>query len=984
MRHVYFTSFLIIFLWLRPADSMGRILSLKSNFLNYQVYQPQDTVELDVDSTIFYNIDPTKFNLGQDSVNVFNQVLFPYTSIQQILKGGASGVYVQEPSAEPGTIKQNMLIRGISSPVLGAGDYHSNRPVVYVNGIPLIEENSFNYLIQDYDLQPVGPATNILSMIDLDNIESIHIMKDFANLGVFGPRASKGAIYITTKNAKAGQRKISVNSYYGVAVPHKVFTTNAEYIKEFRLPYYSQYANQQQQASFPAYLSDSSNVNYYGPSDWTDLFYKATPIYSMNGSLEGGSERSNFRFFASHLSNASGTDDTKFNRYNGAFYINMLPMPWLTVASMIHASRYDRDRNRSLSERFAETRFIPDLGTPLSPNKEMYRQYMDEYDRSIDKNFTNSIQGMFSLNFRILPNLNYSPRFAMDYNEGARDLFWPSTILSSNNYVSNYFGYNERILFDNTVNYKHQFSANKYLYFEGGFNYQSDVHKYNYAVGYRGPNDYIKINKVEGDKSKEDYLKAIGFIPYYYGDRMRFRMASAFGKLTFGSTDLYEISALLRSDGSSAVQSSHRWLTTPVFDGRLKLADVMNVGTYFSSFDLFASWGRLGELQNTDLYAVGPYYASELGWNSHKSVFSYSGIGTYSRPYNTGFVGYDIPWAYTQMFNIGIDVNHQKWGVLAEFYSKDTKNMVFHMPVVAESGYASEVQSGMSVNNLGADITLFGHLVTRDGFSWRSTLNISYNTNKLKALPGGAEEVVIGNRKLKVGERIDRYWLLVNEGIYESDIDVPVHPDNYQILNYHGTPMSGGDPRWKDINGDFVIDDNDRVLTGNIIPKVYGGFTNQFTYKKIDLSFNFYFNFGRKIMNAQSSRYLDFANLEESNSLSSVREITFWEKNTDLASYPFYNPWSSVRPYQTEQDMFMEDGSFVKLKNLSFGYDLTSLLNRNQDTFQRFYLFMTANNLLTISKYKGRDPELVDYFGYDTGLGIRMPRTFTLGLKLDL
>lgn len=955
----------------RGIGSFGLQLGLKA-----------DTVSKD--SIIYYSSDPTKPYLGVDTVNITAAKKRPYLTMQQMLKGTSAGVYIQESSGEPGTIKQNVLVRGLARPIVDIADVNKSKPLIVMNGIPLIDDQTLSYAIQNYNLQPIGAATNINSIFNLDNIESINVLKDYSTAAIFGPRAANGVIYITTKNAKAGQRKISFNSHYGYATPSNVTTINAEFEKKFRTPFYAKYANESQMAAYPAYLSDSSNVNFYGPSNWTDLYYKAKPIYDINGSLEGGSERANFRFFGNYAGDAGAADETSLNRYQAAFYLNMLPIRWLTISSMIQGTRLNRDRNRSITERLGETAYIPDLSTPLSPNKDLYGLYVDEYKKSLDENNITSLLGSFALNFAILKNLNFAPKLYLDYNENVRNVFWPSTLMSGNNYVSNYYGYNERMAFDNTLNYRYTINDKSNLFVEAGFSYQSDKQKYNFIQGYKGPNDFIKVNVVEGDSQKSNYLKSVGFIPYYYQDRMDFRLASAYFRGTYTIDRALKIGALIRRDGSSAVQKDHRWFTSFTFNGEYDFNSLIKSDD-IGGLKILASWGRLGNLPSTDIEAAGPQYGTELGWGSNKNVISYNGIGTISRPYQSGWVGYDLPWAYTDMFNAGIDfaLKGDKITSRIEFYNKDNKDVVFTVPTVAESGYQYERLSGMAINNKGVDFTLnFNFPAAIDRLSWNSSFNIAFNTNQLKALPRGLQEIEIGNRKLAVGNRIDQFWVLKNQGIYENDLDVPVNAD-HKILTYNGTTMKGGDPRWEDTNGDFDINDKDRVLMGNYIPKFTGGFYNRFGWNNFDLSFLLYFNLKKDALNAQTARYFDFANQDEGHSLSSVRDITYWEKNFDEKAYPLYNPWSPVSPYQAEQDMFLEDASFVKLRNLTFGYDFTSMVKKSNARFSKFYLYLSGSNLLTLTKYSGRDPELINFFGYDTGEGLRLPKTIVLGIKLD-
>ncbi|MBC9932289.1 SusC/RagA family TonB-linked outer membrane protein [Chitinophaga qingshengii] len=911
----------------------------------------------------------------------------PYMSVQQLLKGDVAGLYIQEPSGEPGTA-QPTYIRGISRPVFSNRDLASVQPIVYLNGIPLITDNPYSYNIQQADFTTIGPGTNLFAAYDVDNIDKITVVKGLADAAIYGPRATNGAILITTKNAHAGKRQISINSFYGLVQQDGVATRNAKSEHNFREPFYRQYADAHGYDSYPAYLRDSSNVNYFGPSNWTDIYYKNSYVHGINASLSGGSDRSNFRFFGGSTRNTNA-DGTQLDRYNGAFFINMLPFKWLTISSMINATRLERKRNHSLRDQFAETRYIPDLSNPLSPNKNVYGKYLSEFDKAIDANKNNLVQGYFALTFD-LGKLQYISRVAFDYNEGTRDVFWPSTLMETNNFVSNYFGFNQRFIVDNKIAYTHHFSDTRSLAFEGGQSFQGDVNKYNYAYGYKGPSDFIKINVVEGDSKKANYLLPQGFVVYRFTDKLKQRLLSFYGKLSYDHNHIWNVNALLRSDGASYMQPGSRWFLSPVVTGGWNLQQTFfpHAGSLLSKLDLQASAGRMGNTIPEDGFAAGPQYNVDLGFTNNPAMYSYNGFGTLSRPYSSGWIGYDIPWAYTDNYTLAADAGffQNRLSIKVEAYTKNTRNQMMRIPTTSESGYNAVYRSGLAVNNTGVDVAmdaviLDGH---RNQLGWTAGINFNFNRNRLQALPDGLDEIRIGARKLKVRESIDRYWLLQNEGIYNSNSEVPVNPDTHLPVTYKGIPMKAGDPKWKDVNGDHVIDDKDRVLTGHALPLVSGGFNSQLQYKKFTVDFQFYFALGRTVLNQQAAKRYDFVNQDADNNLGAVREITFWQQEGSPKQYPLYNPWSQVLPYQAEQDLFLEKASFLKLRSLTVGYDLAALpLIRRYNIFNRLLLYATGTNLLTVTPYSGRDPEMIDVSGYDTGYGLPIPRTYTLGIKVD-
>ncbi|GGG91258.1 SusC/RagA family TonB-linked outer membrane protein [Parapedobacter pyrenivorans] len=915
---------------------------------------------------------------------------FPATSLQQYLKDQAPGLYVQEDSGEPGSV-QSMYLRGIPMPILSQKEVYQSQPLVVLDGIPLIGEHPFAYDIQQYQFNRIGPATNLLSNIDMNNIESVKVLKDLAGTAVYGPLAANGVIVITTKQPSA-ERKISFNSYVGMAQRPVVTTINGAYENAFRRQFYDRYTATGRYSaddSYPLYLSDSLNTAYYGPSNWTDNYYRTGLVYSADADIAGGGERANFRFAVGHLQNQGVADETGLKRYNALFNINMKPLKWLLFSAMVNGNRVQRNRNRSLRDRFATMSYIPDLSSPLSPNNELYTQYVGQFDNSFDDNATNIVEGHAKLVFDF-NRLKVSSRLAVDYNEGYRDLFYPRTLMEENSFASNYYGYNQRLVFDNHVSYDVNVGDRHSLLIEGGGVLQWDAFKYNYAYAYKGINDFIKINLLESNPDDGNYLNPLAFpreLVYKFLDYTKQNLISFYGRGSYNFDDKYTVSLVLRSDGSSNAQPTNRWLFTPTLSlGWNVKNDLLADDRVFSTFNVRASAGRLGRLNVFDNFSQGPSYSTFVGYTGNVVTPGYNGFGVLTRPYEFGWSGYGIPWAYTDQLNIGVDLGfaNERVRLNLDWYTKYDRNQLLGIPSHAEFGYRHSYESGMEVNNTGVDLSLAVDAVrsTNGGFSWTPSINLNYNQNKLTALPGGLDEIVIDNRLFRVGERIDRFWLLENEGIYLSDAEVPVIAG--QPLSYNGIPLRAGDPRWADANGDNVIDDDDRTFMGNIFPKVSGGFANQFSYGNWTLDANFYFNLGRNILNNEMANRFDFINREGTVEMGSVKEITFWEKRGDYSQYPIYNPWSNVIPYRAEQDLFLEDGSFLKLRTLSIGYDLSDFMRERSSTIDRLYVYCTGHNLFTLSNYTGRDPELVNFAGRDTGYGLPIPRTFTLGIRMNL
>ncbi|MDQ8006687.1 MAG: SusC/RagA family TonB-linked outer membrane protein [Pedobacter sp.] len=926
----------------------------------------------------------------RDSLNVLQAKNVPNLSLQQMLKGNVAGLYVQESTGEPGT-EQSMLIQGASAPIFTKRDVYSLQPAIYVNGVLLVQDNPFAYDVQKYDYNRIGPATNLLANLDIDNIQSIEVIKDPIALAKLGPNAANGAIWIVTKAAKSGLRQISVNTYAGIVGAGNAQTVNGVFENKFRAPFYQKYATEANYANYASFLRDSTNADYFGKSNWNDLYYKNTALYAANLGLTGGTDRANFRFYGTGMRNASSADQTALDKYNAFFAINMLPFKWMTVSSYLNASRMDRYRNKSLRDRFAEVRYLPDFANPLSPNKANYQLFLDEYDKVVDDNRNNLLNGSLSLNLKFTPKFNFNTAVVFDYNEGIRDAFYPSTLMDGVNYVSGFFGYNQRFGLNNVLSYSYDLDKNHSFDFDLGQSIQGDAYKYNYARGYDGNSDFIKINVVEGDSKKSNYLNAINnFYLFRYTDKMKSNLMSFYASVKYKYKDLLNLSAVIRRDGTSNGQPDNRWMTTPALAAEWDLKNqLFRESKFFNEFSLGASWSRSAKIFLDDRFAAGPQYRTEYGWYEEPTIPTFGGFQGISRPYNSGWVGYDITLPYVDRLNITASSSmlNNRLSAAITFYSKDDKNQLLNIPLSAESGYTSIYKNGMNINNKGIDVSLAANVLTNEKtLTWTTSVNFSYNKNEIKALPDGLNSLVIGDNKLQVGQSVGAYWLYTNNGIYNNDTEVPTHPTTGQKLAFNGLTLKAGDPKWVDYNGDYNITEADKQFVGDRIPRLIGGWNNSFKYKNFDLNFHIFFALGQSAINQFDASRYDFVNRESAKDINSVKEITSWQTTENLKSYPIYNVWSDVVPYRVDQDLFLEKASYVKLRSVTLGYDLAQsrFANKNKLPFRRAYIYATGSNLFTISNFSGTDPELINYNGIYDGMGLPIARTFVLGLKLEL
>ncbi|PSL44379.1 TonB-linked SusC/RagA family outer membrane protein [Chitinophaga niastensis] len=909
--------------------------------------------------------------------------LLPYSSIDQLLQARISGVEVRNTTGEPG-IPGLTIIRGTAIPLNGAKSSYYAQPLYVVDGVPLVMEHPYAFDIKQYDYTRPGPNINMAAAIDINNIESIEVLKDFGATAMYGPRGVNGVIRITTRKPQAGKQKVSINTYFGVTAKPFVHTINAAFERDFRLPFYNKYANAGQWAAFPRYLADSMQPAYYGPSNWDDTYYQNRMVQGVSAAINGGGPRSNFIFGLGEQHDPGIADKSGLNKYNVYFKLNIEPVKNMQVLTSISGTLMDRKNNHSLRDRFAEEEYLPSLTDPLPPNKDYLSKYITEYDRVVDKNKSNAIQASLSVNYNFIPHFTFTSLLAIDYNDQNRDYFIPGSINEGNSYISYYTGLNRRITVDNAIAYTNNFSAKHTISLKLGQSVQLDSRKYDYTKGYRGPSDFIKIIRA-GDKVTPENNTYDARMVYSYKDYINFNLVSFYGSATYDFNNKLNLSMLLRSDGSSNINANgYTWFVSPTIAASYKLSEenFLRNSSTISRLLLRASWGREGRLFLDDNIGNGPYYTVDIGWSGNRNIAGYNGIPTLGLPFGKGYSGWGTRWPYTDQWNLGADLSlwHDKIAISGDIYSKTDKNGVIAVPVPSEYGFKQTNKNGMSVRNYGAELSIAA-TVSNGAFSWQPQLIMQTNQNKLLALPDNLSSITYGNRRLKVGKPIDRYWLLQNNGIYTKESDIPVK--NGQPLSFNGIPFKVGDPKWEDMTGDNVINDDDRIMKGHINPAISGGFSNTFTYKQLSLNVVMAYSLGRQVINARMAGRFDFVNREGVDNINGVKELTFWQRVGDYSKYPMYNPWSYVNPYQADQTLFLEDASFAKLRSLTLSYSLTGMKWARKRSFTQCKVYATVNNLFTITRYSGADPELADFTGYDNGYGMPIPKTYTLGFTLE-
>lgn len=829
------------FLMLVLAGNSLQLSAQKKSDMNQlkEVVVTADTTGARRTQTLFCSLPI--YGVNTDAAN-FQRL--PWLSLQQVLKGNEASVYVQEPSGEPGT-KQSMLLRGTSVPLISATSYYDAQPVVFLNGVPILDDNAYTYNAKNNDFSPLGTASNVLAGLDFANVTSIEVVTDPVRLAELGPLVANGAILVETKKSFEGKRHVHIDA------------------------------------------SLSSQMQY-----------------NLNATIGNQEKLANYLLTVGSTRNAVALDEASYTKYNIGFNLSLIPFKGMTVNTQILASKTSRNRNKTMRDRLSEMEYYPTQWQQMaftSANVEAFDNLLDD---SKDENDNMMLHGFLTLNYKYKKNLRAYAGAYFNYITNNRSVFWPSGLMEGINYASDYSGYNRRFYGQAGIGNDFHFGKKHLLQLDWTGTLREDKYHYTYDRGYDGEDD------------KKQSTSSGGYKQQYAMDQLTFHNISSAFALKYAFANYAKLNVVLRQDAVSSLNKDAKWLFTPAFSAEWDLVPTFGIkSNELNCLKVSASWARIGKLPSTDMYGMGPTYDSNnINFGSGSMIGSYYGFATITRPYNQGWVSYGIGWPYADKLEIGLDAillkNRLKIG--AKLYKNNDKDLVTAVPVEKEFGYQYQYLQSMEIENRGIEVNISASPIYNKVWKWNLGLNLAHNENELKALPNGMTELNLNNRELKVGESVDK--------------------------------------------------------TIPFLPSLTGGLNSSLQWKNFDLSVNFYFATGQKVLNADTGLERKALNymMPSMATDGAVKNSSVWTQdyaNTIL----------------TDQNLLqekLEDASFLKLRSVSIGYNVP--LKK-----QSLYVYGSATNLFTITNFSGEDPELVDFDGVYRGYGMKIPRTFTIGCKFS-
>lgn len=907
----------------------------------------------------------------------------PAVSFDQALQGRAAGVNVTQVSGSPGG-ETSIRIRGSSSITAG------NEPLYVIDGV-IINSNPG-------ELNAGGAAganLNPLSALNPGDIESIEILKDASAASLYGARATNGVVLITTKGGRKGKGSITLDSYYGIQeVTKKYDLLNGE---EF-----AQYINAlRRERGLPADIRYLVPENFGEGTDWQEAIFREAPMQSHLLTLSGGDDRTQYSISGSYFKQDGIVLNSDFER--GTFRTNLdrKISDRFNVGTRVNLSKIasrgvltgalSPGTGVLLPGAVSSALLFPPTLPVLDPNGPGGYTYEDDRNRNLPNPVADALEtDNISQNTRIIANL-FGVYKIIEGLDAKVSLSWDGYSVKENRFVPNFLkrtqpNNGEAVistvdgqtwLTEFTLNYKKQFSDDHYLDALVGHTRQEYYAERLFAVtmdftdnriGYHNLGAGLNPQPPASGESRSGIISYLGRVNYKFNDR-------------------YLLTVSSRVDGSSKFGAENKYGFFPsaavAYD--MSHEDFIANSNLLDFIKLRASYGVLG---NSDiasfasLATVGP-----AGEGTFTNDEPYIGV----QPLR--LANPDLRWERTSQFDVGFDIAilDSRLLLTADYYFQNTTDLLLNTPIPRTSGFGSFYKNVGELQNRGVELALDGVIIDRS-FNWQANLNFSLNRNKITSLPEGeilapgVLGIPSGWSIYREGEPLGSFYGYISDGIFQTDEEAQNSPR--LIIQ---DPVAG-ERRYRDINGrdaqgnltgepDGIINDADRVIIGNAQPRFVWNFTNNFSYKGIELSVFIQAVEGIHVLNAMRFE------LETLNGETNVfRDAYFnrWTESNPSNVYRKIDP-SDPRVFSTAQ---LEDASFIRIRNINLAYNFPNTL-MGKLGLNSLRTYITVNNLKTFTDYTGYDPEVNafgqnrNFLGIDYG-GYPLARSYVFGLQIGI
>ncbi len=891
----------------------------------------------------------------------------PVTTLDQALQGRSSGVQITNNDGAPGG--------GVQVQIRGIGSFGANDPLYVIDGYP---------------------TNNGINTLNPNDIATIDVLKDASATSIYGNRASNGVVIITTKRGRKNGAQVSLDGSLALQTEPKMYNVlNAQQ--------WGDLANRQSGIDGYTPLAEWASSAQLKEADWQKAVYRTGLKQDYTLSIRGGGEKVATSFSANYFNQKGIVLGSSYKRYNLSGNIDYTPKKWLKSGTSLKFTRGDSKVSFGTGGQGASsgigylTKLPPSVsGNQLTseikdgqgnygffnPTNQAVRNWgsgpVFGIETQDQKNLTNYFLGSTNLEATLFDGFRIKTNVGINTNDFSNYYFTPSDTRALSQYgtgtqtTANFYSQAENSTFEwlweNTLAYTKIFGDHS-IDFVGGISAQENTFR---QIGGQG-------NNLPSDDLRD--LQNLPALTQVYGDQTTFSLASQFARLNYGFKDKYLITGTVRRDGSSRFAPGHQYGVFPSGSvaWRIKQENFLQNVNAITDLKLRASYGEVGSQLNAGTFQyLAQYSAGPAATDANNNGYPFNKV------YQPGLVLAQIPnpdlkWETSDQSNFGLDAVFLNGSLTltADYYIKKSRDFLLFIPVPAQTGFTNAYKNVGSIRNSGIELNL-GYSHTARDFHYSIGLNVSTLNNKVVSLSTG--ESYINNlgdlgfsstgsntwvnfSRSRIGGAVGEFYGFKSAGIFQTQGEIDGL--NATAAASHGSGIQYqpqavvGDRKFRDLNGDGIITADDQTALGSPIPKLYGGLSFDGSYKSFDFGLLFYGVSGNKIFNYQES------------TLESFKSTTGSVGIQNIGTKYFENAWSAKNPSQRyavitandfnannrPSDVYVEDGSYLRLRNLSIGYSLPKALT-NRMSIERLRIYLTAQNLFTATGYKGLDPEI--------------------------
>ncbi|MCD8385327.1 MAG: TonB-dependent receptor [Bacteroidales bacterium] len=877
----------------------------------------------------------------------------PVADIASLLQGQVPGVSVST-SSNPGAMA-SVKIRGI-------GSFSNVGPLYVIDGLIVNDVNHLN------------PS----------EIESMQVLKDASAAAIYGARGANGVILITTKKGEAGKPTLDVTANFSISdMPKKIKMKSAE---EFL--YYNEQAYLNAGAAWPAAGIDPGTLP---DTDWQDATYRTGYTQDYNIMYRQGSERTNMAIGAGYYNQTGVIEGPKYERYTVRFNSDATYRAFKIGENFTYQHTDTKDYNGGS---FLNSLTMPPVIPVYDPDEPSGKGGFGYGSSDFPTYSTNPVANQKSVdsrsvNDRIIGNiyaeLTLFKHLTYKLNVGL-DSWWGRNKTINNCYTMRMASGEQR--YDNVLTDTRDSRAT--LIVENTLTWNQTIGKNSFTVlaGYTMEDVHWHYLSAQGYNQKVDGLWQIDLVGTQnnmWGSQQERRMTSWLGRIDYSYDSRYLAQVNFRSDGCSKFGPDHRRGYFPSFSLGWRVSQEAfweSLRDVINNLKFRGSWGKIGDMQALGNYDYIPDIDHDGPYEGFYAIFGPSGNETlHAGATQSSRVNVDLGWETKTTTNRGVDFelfHSHLFGSVDYFNSKST-DLLFNIRTAWATGTSTMWTNYGKIRNRGIEVVV-GWRDNVGDFNYSITANLSTVRNKVLSLGDSYYEAGSnGSNRTELGRSIGDFYLIPFDGIFQSQDEVFAHTTTLadgtvQVIQPDAQP---GDVRYVDTNGDGVIDANDRVYCGSPLPKFEAGLNVTLSWKGWDFNMLWSGRYGNKIYNAVRQSMLNFT---VDNIPADVYPWT-WDNPSDTYPRMYANSTDNNLTYC---DRFLEDGSFARLKNLMLGYTLPQSLTQ-KFFVEKLRLYVSGQNLLTITKYKGYDPDITcsDVFGQGVDSG-QFPnaRQFTCGLQV--